>query len=251
MSDTDIEKGSRGLEEVGRALEGMKVGIICLTPENLTEPWILYEAGALSKTLDAKTRVCTYLLAGLRKRDVKPPLALFQATESERDETRKLMQAVNKALEGSPVPENNLNDLFDAMWSQLEKQLVALPTEKGTAAPKRPLEDMVAEVLQLSRNGMLSWKLLEQVREEVHEIGRMVRDREAAEVSAALADRHFEALRNQLSALSAESIDSQKMLRAKLLDDIKKWKVEQITKALGGAEETDKKKRADDESKHD
>jgi len=35
MSNTDIDKGSRGLEEIGKALEGMKVGIICLTPENL------------------------------------------------------------------------------------------------------------------------------------------------------------------------------------------------------------------------
>ncbi len=64
MSNTDIDKGSRGLEEVGKALEGMKVGIICLTPENLTAEWILFEAGALSKTLDAKTRVCTYLRPG-------------------------------------------------------------------------------------------------------------------------------------------------------------------------------------------
>lgn len=153
MSEADIEKGSRGLEEVGKALEDMKVGIICLTPENLTEPWILYEAGALSKTLDAKTRVCTYLLAGLRKRDVKPPLGLFQATEAERDETRKLVHAVNKALEASPVPESNLNDLFDAMWPQLDKQLTALPAATGAAAPKRSMEDMMAEVLELSRGG--------------------------------------------------------------------------------------------------
>ena|SRR6185312_7799939 len=30
MSERDIEKGARGLTEVGNALEGMKVGIICL-----------------------------------------------------------------------------------------------------------------------------------------------------------------------------------------------------------------------------
>ena len=42
---------------MANALEGMKVGIICLTLENLSAKWILYEAGALSKTLDDKTRV--------------------------------------------------------------------------------------------------------------------------------------------------------------------------------------------------
>jgi hypothetical protein len=41
MSETDIDKGSRGLSEVVKALEGIKVGIVCLTPENLDERWIL------------------------------------------------------------------------------------------------------------------------------------------------------------------------------------------------------------------
>ena len=78
MSSSDIEKGSRGLDEVGTALEGMKVGIICLTPENLTAQWIVYEAGALSKTLDAKTRLCTYLLAGLERQNINPRLECFK-----------------------------------------------------------------------------------------------------------------------------------------------------------------------------
>lgn len=135
MSDADIEKGSRGLEEIGKALEGIKVGVICLTPKNLAEPWILYEAGALSKTLDAKTRVCTYLLGGLRKRDVSPPLGLFQATEADSNDTRKFVHAVNNALERS-VPEENLDHLFRAMWPELEEKLAALPAAREAAAPE-------------------------------------------------------------------------------------------------------------------
>src|SRR6267154_4034636 len=61
MSDTDIEKGTRGLNEIANALNGIKVGIVCLTPENLNEPWLLFEAGALSKTItEDKSRLCTY-----------------------------------------------------------------------------------------------------------------------------------------------------------------------------------------------
>jgi hypothetical protein len=66
---TEIEKGSRGLSEVSGKLSGMKVGIVCLSPENLAAPWILYEAGALSKTIDEKTRLCTYLLPGLQPQE--------------------------------------------------------------------------------------------------------------------------------------------------------------------------------------
>ena len=73
MSASDIEKGSRGLDEVSSRLQGMKVGIVCLTPENMDAPWILYEAGALSKTIDDKMRLCTYLLGGLQFQDVKAP----------------------------------------------------------------------------------------------------------------------------------------------------------------------------------
>ena len=80
MSEEDIQKGSRGLADVSGALHTMKIGLICLTPENLNEPWILFEAGALSKTQDA--RVCTFLLGGLKKSSLKNPIAMFQATEN-------------------------------------------------------------------------------------------------------------------------------------------------------------------------
>lgn len=65
MSDKDIEKGTRGLHELSTALEGIRVGIVCLTPENLHSDWIHYEAGALSKSINDKARLCTYLLGGL------------------------------------------------------------------------------------------------------------------------------------------------------------------------------------------
>lgn len=166
MSETDIDKGSRGLEEIGRALEGIKVGIICLTPENLNAPWILYEAGALSKTLDAKTRVCTYLLGGLRSEDVTGPLSMFQWTKAEREDTRKLLRAVNKALDGSLVPENDLDDLFEGMWPKLEKELAALPMVGGPAAP-RPEREMVAEILDLTRAAAQSRKAVEPLDEYI------------------------------------------------------------------------------------
>lgn len=58
MSEEDIEKGSRGLEDVGKALVAMGVGIICLTAGNLERPWILFEAlkraGERGRTADEK-----------------------------------------------------------------------------------------------------------------------------------------------------------------------------------------------------
>ena len=67
----DIAKGARWGPEVSDRLSSSKVGIVCLTPENLASPWILFEAGALSKTKDAY--VCTFLL-DLKPADVEEPL---------------------------------------------------------------------------------------------------------------------------------------------------------------------------------
>src|SRR5258708_4467548 len=113
--------------DVDKAVEGMKIGIICMTPENLTAEWILYEAGALSKTLDTKTRVCTYLLGGLQPQNVKPPLGMFQSTRADKNDTRKLIHTINKALDAPLVPDTNLDTLFDALWPRLEHELSALP----------------------------------------------------------------------------------------------------------------------------
>jgi hypothetical protein len=151
MSDADVQKGSRGLHEIALALEGIKLGISCLTPENLRAPWILYEAGALSKALDDETRLCTYLLGGLGFQDIKPPLGMFQATKAEKEDTRKLIHSINAALGGNQVPEANLNEIFDAMWPKLEEKLSTMPDAEEEVDAMRSADDMIAEILEISR----------------------------------------------------------------------------------------------------
>lgn len=151
MSATDIEKGSRGLDEIARALEGVRVGISCVTPESATAPWLLFEAGALSKSLDDKSRLCTLLLGGLRPNDVLPPLGLFQATRVEKAEIRQLIGSVNRALGSDPVPDADLDEIFDALWPNLEDKLRAAESLSTQGPVKRELYDMVSEILDLSR----------------------------------------------------------------------------------------------------
>ena len=51
ISTQDISAGVRWGSEIARQLERINFGIICLTPDNLQAPWILFEAGALAKPL--------------------------------------------------------------------------------------------------------------------------------------------------------------------------------------------------------
>src|ERR1035437_8403271 len=151
MSDTEIVKGSRGINEIARALEGMKVGISCLTPENLEAPWLAFEAGALSKSIDSKTRLCTNLFGGLNFQDVRPPLSMFQATRADKEYTRKLIHAINRAVQDAPISDLDLDELFDTMWPSLEKNHFAIPAPEQSVEVKRPVEDMVAEILDWAR----------------------------------------------------------------------------------------------------
>jgi hypothetical protein len=57
LSCADIDKGARWISELSAALETAKAGIICLTPNNLVAPYVLFESGAISKTV-GKARVC-------------------------------------------------------------------------------------------------------------------------------------------------------------------------------------------------
>src|SRR6266852_968249 len=151
MSDADIAKGSRGLNELAKALYSMKVGVTCLSPDNLEAPWLLFEAGALSKAIDDTNRLCTYLLDGLKPEDVKAPLGMFQATKATKEDTRKLIQTINVSVSEQPLREEDLDEIFEAMWPTLEATIKSLALAQPTTTIKRNGEDMIAEILELVR----------------------------------------------------------------------------------------------------
>ena len=138
----DIQKGERWGVEVAAQLQESRVGIICLTPENLEAPWILFEAGALSKTLE-KTYVCPYLYK-VSPGEIKDPLAQFQSTLAEKEDTRHLILTINRALGDKALREPLLNDIFDSLWPDLNRKLKKV--EKVEAPAPRPKRD--SDILQ-------------------------------------------------------------------------------------------------------
>jgi hypothetical protein len=149
LSASDVEKGARWATDVASRLEAAKVGIICLTPGNLHSDWILFEAGALSKTLQ-NTYVCP-LLIGLKPPDVKGPLAQFQATRAVKDEILRLVKTINNALGDSALSETHVEEAYEVWWPRLEAQLNNLPSEDITQ-PERPDRDILEEILALVRS---------------------------------------------------------------------------------------------------
>src|SRR5262245_13022884 len=52
MSSQSIEKGARWSSHLAKELEKSRFGIVVLTKDNLLEPWLHFEAGAIAKSLD-------------------------------------------------------------------------------------------------------------------------------------------------------------------------------------------------------
>ena len=150
LSSADIDKGARWSTDVASRLEVARAGIICLTPGNLHSDWILFEAGALSKTLK-NTFVCPFLI-GLEPSDVKPPLAQFQATRAERVDVLQLLKTLNTALGEDALSESHIEEAFDVWWPKLDTSLKNLPQETGTAHKHRSDHDLLEEILSLVRN---------------------------------------------------------------------------------------------------
>lgn len=149
MSAADIQRGAQWPSQIAGRLAECNVGIICLTPENLNERWILFEAGALSKLLD-RAYVCTYLV-GVEPAELEWPLAIFQATIATQESTRALVQTLNGALEDRGIEAARLNNIFDVWWPELEQRLRELPVQDTVAAPERTSRALLEEILALVR----------------------------------------------------------------------------------------------------
>ena len=106
MSASDIDKGSRWPNELATHLNDAQFGLICLTPENLEAPWLLFEAGALSKSIE-NSRVVPYLY-GVSQAQLQGPLAQFQAAAADKSSTLDILKSINETLEGDALDQARL-----------------------------------------------------------------------------------------------------------------------------------------------
>ena len=157
VSSEDIEKGARWNTDIAQELKESTFGIICVTKDNLGAPWLNFEAGALSKTIE-NTYVAPFLF------DVKPseltgsPISQFQATSFNKDDVKRLVETLNAAT-GNVLPAQRLDTAFNLWYTGLEDQLNELLSNGDEAdsvdngAKVLPENsDILEEILETSRN---------------------------------------------------------------------------------------------------
>lgn len=151
VSDKDISAGERWAQKIAGELESSNFGILCITPENISSEWILFEAGALSKAMqDAKV---IPLLFGLELSELSGPLSQFQALKVDEQGMLDTLKAINEAS-ANKTNENTIEQLVPALWSQFQEKLDAIPkiaeAEKHMRPQSEIMEDLVPQVRGLN-----------------------------------------------------------------------------------------------------
>jgi hypothetical protein len=148
----DIDRGAPWFTTIGTHLTEAHYGLLCVTPENVTEPWVLFEAGALALRT-GEGLACPYLL-DMTPAALAGPLAQLQAATANRDGTWRVVETVNRLLDAeAQLPAERLRKAFDKWWSELEgrlaeaRQVAAAPAQ----VPDRSADDKLDELLEIAR----------------------------------------------------------------------------------------------------
>lgn len=189
VSSEDIDKGARWSTDIAKELEASGYGVLCVTRDNVDSPWLNFEAGALSKSVE-KGRVSPFLFS-IKRSEVKTgPLLQFQSTIAEREDVCKLLHSINAATEQGALDDARLNTVFDVWWPQLEKQLQAL--EGQTPQPQLALPPMMVKPAP-------SNEILEEMLELVRQQHRLLNDPSAL-LPPAYLDSILGSLREQMES---------------------------------------------------
>ncbi|MCC6598157.1 MAG: TIR domain-containing protein [Alphaproteobacteria bacterium] len=187
VSSEDIDKGARWSSDIAQELEDSTFGILCVTKENLTAPWLNFEAGALSKTMD-KSLVCPFLF-NIKRSEVEGPVLQFQSTIFEKEDIKKLLQALNTASNPNGLSDEKLSEAFEVWYPRLEEKLKSVTDvpddseDQFIPANIDSYSHIFEEILDLSRTnqkllrnpeGVLE-KNLEAIKESLAEIQDMTK----------------------------------------------------------------------------
>lgn len=153
----DIAKGSMWSGELSKVLVDTRVGLLCITAENLKAPWLMFEAGALVKAID---RTCVIpLLLDVEQSALVGPLSMFQSATLEKSEVFRVLKVVNAQLSAAALDAQALEASFEKWWPDLERRLILLKTTESIGAPEpdRPEREILEEILGAVRWIRFGW----------------------------------------------------------------------------------------------
>ena len=109
--------------------------------------------------------VCTFLL-NLAAQDVRFPLAQFQATKADKEDTKKLLESINKAQGDEGLSGERLDEVFEKWWPDLNAAISQItPMASAEQLRRRSTEDVLEEIVSTIReNSHTQSTILNEVR---------------------------------------------------------------------------------------
>jgi hypothetical protein len=122
------------------SLSEIEFGILMVTRANFTAPWIMFEGGALSKTV--KSRVIP-ILCDVERLDIgNTPLAQFQNALVTKEDIWQVVVSVNSVRERA-MDESRLRVTFEKWWPDFHTQfsVIKFPDHGSPAKTSSPKAD--------------------------------------------------------------------------------------------------------------
>lgn len=132
ISNIDVRAGSYWSQELQHKLKTASIGVLFVTHENLTAPWLNFEAGALSRQR-ANNFVCPFLIDLTFDQLLRSPLDQFQSQKLDKMGTWGLVSRIHQNLAGGNVRLDVVEKSFEKFWPDFESEVIKL---KDTAIRK-------------------------------------------------------------------------------------------------------------------
>jgi hypothetical protein len=136
----EIDSGRRWSKEIAEALESCNAGVLVVTAENKFAPWLHFEAGAISKNIDAANVIP--LLWDLPVGDIREtPLSQFQSKTFSKVDLIQVSRTLGNLV---GLEESAVLRRFEANWATFEQTLAGVGTPKRVIDRAPTIEDVVA-----------------------------------------------------------------------------------------------------------
>lgn len=116
-----ITKGKPAIDKIFSNLAEAKIGIFCVTKNNILKPWLIFESGAVASTATNNNGLVIPLLIDMTTDEFKSspsPLSNLQGTVfTDENDLRRMIQDIGRSV-NSGLSEKQLDSLFNTYKTQ-------------------------------------------------------------------------------------------------------------------------------------
>lgn len=148
VSEYDIKAGTLWMDELFSALDASTFGIVCISPQARKSPWLLFEAGALSKAVSSN-RVLP-LLIGVDESELAEPLSKFQHKEFNKSGIEAMLDSLAGASDFPDETRRLVLDRFDRLGAMKDpiKRITQRGREERKDAPAPPSDPPMIKLMK-------------------------------------------------------------------------------------------------------